>query len=103
MLRIDPLEEEVGMDLSRHKGSAYDMSGEADKKHFEDLSQRRASKVLSDSSSKRGSRRSKMNGSPQQTEKKEIVVDEEQPDTPEQPLAEVEVDNEDPASAHKTA
>lgn len=26
-LRIDPLEEEVGMDLSRHKGSAYDMHG----------------------------------------------------------------------------
>lgn len=25
MLRIDPLEEEVGMDISRHKGSAYDM------------------------------------------------------------------------------
>jgi len=24
-LRIDPLEEEVGMDISRHKGSAYDM------------------------------------------------------------------------------
>jgi Amt family ammonium transporter len=23
--RIDPLEEEVGMDLSRHKGSAYNM------------------------------------------------------------------------------
>ena len=26
-LRIDPLEEEVGMDISRHKGSCYDMSG----------------------------------------------------------------------------
>jgi Amt family ammonium transporter len=25
-LRIDPLEEEAGMDLSRHKGSAYDIS-----------------------------------------------------------------------------
>jgi ammonium transporter, Amt family len=25
LLRIDPLEEEVGMDISRHKGSAYDM------------------------------------------------------------------------------
>jgi hypothetical protein len=29
LLRIDPLEEEVGMDISRHKGSAYDMSGSA--------------------------------------------------------------------------
>lgn len=26
-LKIDPLEEEVGMDISRHKGSAYDLSG----------------------------------------------------------------------------
>ena len=25
-LRIDPLEEEVGMDISRHKGSAYDIA-----------------------------------------------------------------------------
>ena len=28
-LRIDPLEEEVGMDISRHKGPAYDMDGSA--------------------------------------------------------------------------
>jgi Amt family ammonium transporter len=27
LLRIDPLEEEVGMDISRHKGSAYDYAG----------------------------------------------------------------------------
>jgi len=27
LFRIDPLEEEVGMDISRHKGSCYDMSG----------------------------------------------------------------------------
>lgn len=25
--RIDPLEEEVGMDVSRHKGAAYDIQG----------------------------------------------------------------------------
>jgi hypothetical protein len=86
------LEEEVGMDLSRHKGSAYDMSGEADMKHFEDLSQRRASSI-GDSSSRRGSR----------TKKKEIVADEEQTNPPEQPAADVEVGNEDPASADKTA
>ena len=29
-LRIDPLEEEVGMDISRHKGSCYDMQGPND-------------------------------------------------------------------------
>jgi len=27
LLRIDPLEEEVGMDISRHKGSCYDNEG----------------------------------------------------------------------------
>lgn len=84
MLRIDPLEEEVGMDISRHKGSAYDMSGNPDVKHVEDLSQRRA--TLTDSSSRRGSRRSKNKGSPETTEKKEIIADEEQPVVPEQPV-----------------
>ena len=29
-LRVDPLEEEAGMDLSRHKGSAYDINPVAD-------------------------------------------------------------------------
>jgi Amt family ammonium transporter len=43
MLRIDPLEEEVGMDISRHKGSAYDISG-PEMQAVEDLSVRRASK-----------------------------------------------------------
>lgn len=28
-LRIDPLEEEVGMDISRHKGPAYESEGSA--------------------------------------------------------------------------
>lgn len=94
MLRIDPLEEEVGMDLSRHLGSAYDLTGEADAKHVEDLSQRRASKMLSDSSSRHGSRRSKKE-TPELTEKKEILADEEQPAVPEKPEAEVPVANAD--------
>jgi Amt family ammonium transporter len=93
MLRIDPLEEEVGMDISRHKGSAYDMSGLPDMKHVEDLSQRRQAKMLNDSSSsRRGSRKS--NKSPEMTEKKEIVADEEQPaEQPAdgEPVANVEV------------
>jgi ammonium transporter, Amt family len=43
MLRIDPLEEEVGMDISRHKGAAYDLhSNEEHAKAVEDLSQRRS-------------------------------------------------------------
>jgi ammonium transporter, Amt family len=27
MLRVDPLEEEVGLDISHHRGSGYDLSG----------------------------------------------------------------------------
>lgn len=87
MLRIDPLEEEVGMDISRHKGSAYDMK-DADAKYVEDLSHRRAS-ALNDSSSRRGSRRSKKQ-SPEVTEKKQVEADEEQPAVPEQPTADDE-------------
>jgi Amt family ammonium transporter len=41
LLRIDALEEEVGMDISRHKGSAYDMSGAAQEEHVEDLNRSR--------------------------------------------------------------
>jgi Amt family ammonium transporter len=29
MFRVDPLEEKVGMDISHHKGTAYDMTGPA--------------------------------------------------------------------------
>jgi len=47
MLRIDELEEEVGMDISRHKGPAYRTEG-VDEKAIEDLSQSRhkATRVL---------------------------------------------------------
>jgi ammonia channel protein AmtB len=41
MLRIDPLEKEMGVDISHHKGSAYDMSGASKVKHIEDVSVRR--------------------------------------------------------------
>ena len=41
------------MDISRQKGSAYDMSGSAKLDHVEDLSNRRAT-ALGDSSSRRG-------------------------------------------------
>lgn len=37
LFRIDPLEEEVGMDISRHKGSAYDMDGGSAKADKVDL------------------------------------------------------------------
>jgi Amt family ammonium transporter len=100
MLRIDPLEEEVGMDISRHKGSAYDLDA-VDSKFVEDLSQRRATS-LNDSSSRRGSFRSKKQ-SPVITDKK-VVADEEQPAAPEQPAADDEpaMNVVDPASADKT-
>jgi len=37
LLRISALEEEVGMDISRHKGSAYDMEGSAPKDKVDEL------------------------------------------------------------------
>ena len=36
-LRIDPLEEEAGMDISRHKGPCYDMDGAATKDAVDEL------------------------------------------------------------------
>jgi Amt family ammonium transporter len=41
MFRVDPLEEEVGLDISHHKGSAYDYSG-PDNKAVEELEIRRS-------------------------------------------------------------
>ena len=40
-LRIDPLEEEAGMDISRHKGPAYDMEGAASKTAVDQLNSSR--------------------------------------------------------------
>lgn len=40
-LRIDPLEEEVGMDISRHKGPAYESEGSASSNAILQLSTRR--------------------------------------------------------------
>ena len=54
-LRIDPLEEEVGMDISRHKGAAWVIEG-AKGEAVSKLSQNRAS-ILEDTSSRRGSKR----------------------------------------------
>jgi len=43
MFRVDPLEEEVGLDISHHRGAAYDLSG-AKKEDVEELMEIRASK-----------------------------------------------------------
>ena len=43
MFRVDPLEEEVGLDISHHRGAAYDMSG-AKKEDVEELMEVRASR-----------------------------------------------------------
>jgi len=56
-LRIDPLEEEVGMDISRHKGSAYDITG-ADEERVKELNNSRT--LMEDRSlSRRGSSKPK--------------------------------------------
>ena len=44
-LRIDPLEEEVGMDISRHKGSAYEVEGPSNY-HVEQLNLSRSSRKI---------------------------------------------------------
>jgi len=43
MYRVDPLEEEVGLDISHHRGAAYDLK-EANKEDVEELMEIRASK-----------------------------------------------------------
>lgn len=43
LFRIDPLEEEVGLDISHHRGAAYDLSEPA-KDHVEELMEVRASR-----------------------------------------------------------
>jgi len=44
--RVDPLEEEVGLDLSRHKGAAYDHTGAALEEHIELLLSARRQQAL---------------------------------------------------------
>ena len=53
-LRIDPLEEEVGMDISRHKGPAYESEGSAHQDAVLQLSMRRLELNNSDSQSGKG-------------------------------------------------
>ena len=64
--RIDPLEEEVGMDISRHKGSCYDMSSPDD----EQVKQLEASRQedLSLSLSRRGMKSPAVEGAEAQVE-----------------------------------
>jgi len=50
LLRIDPLEEEVGMDMSRHKGSAYE-SGPASESSMKELNLSRSGTHLGKSKS----------------------------------------------------
>jgi Amt family ammonium transporter len=43
MFRVDPLEEEVGLDISHHRGAAYDLTG-PNKEDVEELMEVRASR-----------------------------------------------------------
>lgn len=52
-LRIDPLEEEVGMDISRHKGPAYESEGSANAEAIMELSASRRN-LMDNSGSGRG-------------------------------------------------
>jgi ammonium transporter, Amt family len=53
-LRVDPLEEEVGMDVSRHKGPAYEYTAPPDDSVNKLAERRESVKILNDAS-KRGS------------------------------------------------
>lgn len=53
-LRIDPLEEEVGMDISRHKGPAYESEGSANAEAIMELSQSRRNLMMNTSNSSSG-------------------------------------------------
>ena len=61
LLRIDPLEEEVGMDISRHKGSAYDMDGSARADKVEQWNTSRRTLLNTSQSSGLNSRRNFLN------------------------------------------
>eukprot|EP00985_Skeletonema_marinoi_P014029 scaffold7025_cov225-Skeletonema_marinoi.AAC.8 len=67
-LRIDPIEEEVGMDISRHKGSAYQSEDTNDKAMSDFNSSRRKLQMDLSSSGKSGKsfrrRVSKMSDNP---------------------------------------
>lgn len=41
MFRVDPIEEKVGLDISHHKGAAYDLTG-PDKSDVDELAEKRA-------------------------------------------------------------
>lgn len=71
-LRIDPLEEEVGMDISRHKGSAYDIQA-VKEEHVKELDEKRQL-ILEDRSNSRHNRSIVKGATPK------AVGDEEQPE-----------------------
>lgn len=68
-LRIDPLEEAVGMDISRHKGPAYESEGSANAGAVRELNASRRNLMLDASGSSKG-----MKGS------KKVVQDGEEPE-----------------------
>lgn len=82
-LRIDPLEEEVGMDISRHKGSAYDIAAVKESKIQELESTRQL--VLEDRSNRSGgsgsrhkkSTKQSSDSDPAPVEEADVVVAEE--------------------------
>jgi Amt family ammonium transporter len=75
LLRIDPLEEEVGMDISRHKGSAYDMDGSAKAEKVNELNtSRRGFLNLSQGSSKNNGTNAVLSASTVEEEAVDVTV-----------------------------
>jgi len=77
LFRVDPLEEEVGMDISRHKGAAYDLSA-ASQDVVEKLNSTRHLNVDDISGSRRGSK--KLNNNETTTTPMDRPISAEEPD-----------------------
>ena len=86
-LRIDPLEEEVGMDISRHKGPAYESEGSANAEAIMELSASRRN-LMDNAGSGRGSFGKSFKRDKPAPEKKETVSATEPKDEVTKPEAE---------------
>jgi Amt family ammonium transporter len=78
LFRINPLEEEVGMDISRHKGSAYDMDGGSAKAELVDQLNTSRRSLLNRSQRSQNNDASQSSGKNNDTSKNAVVSVEEE-------------------------
>ena len=78
-LRIDPLEEEVGMDISRHKGPAYESEGSANAEAIMELSASRRNLMDNSGSGRSSKSKSFKRDKPKEDSDNQKPVDESKP------------------------